>query len=132
MNRPTPQPDDSWESDAVWKLLGNASSASPRGSFTDDVVRAAKLSLSPPPWWKRVISPAPIAGLAAATIALVFAIAFLTPHPGPNSSIADSENSGQADSFANIQDIAETETLIVAADHLEDFSDQELASLLGF
>jgi hypothetical protein len=31
-----------------------------------------------------------------------------------------------------IQDIAETETLIAAVDHLEDFSDRELISLIGF
>ncbi len=31
-----------------------------------------------------------------------------------------------------IQEIAETETLIAAADHLDDFSDKELISLIGF
>ena len=31
-----------------------------------------------------------------------------------------------------IQEIAEAETLIAAVDHLEDFSDNELVSLIGF
>lgn len=31
-----------------------------------------------------------------------------------------------------IQDIAETETLLAAVDHLDDFSDNELVSLIGF
>jgi hypothetical protein len=33
---------------------------------------------------------------------------------------------------SKIQDIAETETLITAVDQLDDFSDTELVSLIGF
>jgi hypothetical protein len=33
---------------------------------------------------------------------------------------------------AAIQDIADSETLIAAVDHLDEFSDTELVSLIGF
>ncbi|MEO8614781.1 MAG: hypothetical protein ABI600_06540, partial [Luteolibacter sp.] len=66
MNRNITPPDDSWESDAVWKLLDQAAphTASPR--FTDDTVRAARLAGEVKPWWSRLLSPVPLAGLAAA------------------------------------------------------------------
>ena len=49
-----------------------------------------------------------------------------TPDTVLRTTIADSVQA------AEIQDIAETETLIAAVDHLDDFSDTELVSLIGF
>ena len=129
MNRKPLNTDDSWEHDAVWKLLDQAPPASPGPRFVDDTVRAARLAGQAEPWWKRLFSPAPLAGLTAATAALVFTVISLsTPTPGPDHRIAafDSEQA------AVIQEIAETETLIAAVDHLDDFSDYELVSLIGF
>jgi hypothetical protein len=80
-------------------------------------------------WWSRFFSPAPLAGLAGATAALVFAVVSWTgPSPEPALTVA-MVNSPQA---VAIEDIAEAETLLAVADHLEDFSDQELVSLIGF
>jgi hypothetical protein len=136
MNQPTPPPDDSWESDAVWKLLDQAAPAVPRASFADDVVRMAKLMPAPAPWWKRLIAPAPIAGFAAATAAIAFTFSYFgrtdTDITLDGSSLAVVEPPAQADPFADIQEIAETETLMAAADHLEAYSDQELVNLVGF
>ena len=129
MNRNTTPPDDSWEADAVWKLLDQAAPhvASPR--FTDDTVRAARLSAEGRSWWSRLLAPLPLAGLAAASAAVAFSvISLLGPAAGPSIQMA-MVDSPQA---ANIQDIAETETLIAAVDHLDDFSDTELVSLIGF
>ncbi len=134
MNHPTPPPDDSWESDAVWKLLDEAAPVKPRPSFADDLVRLAKLEPAPQPWWKQLLAPAPIAGFAAAAAAIALGFTFLSgPSPsldGP--SLAKQDPPAQADPFADLEDFAETETLLAAADHLEDFSDQELAGLIGF
>lgn len=128
MNRKPLHTDESWEHDAVWKLLDQAPPVTPGPRFVDDTVRAARLAGQPDAWWKRLLSAAPLAGLAAATAALVFTVTILTrPAPGFNGSAAF--DTPQA---AAIQDIAETETLIVAADHLDDFSDNELVSLIGF
>lgn len=133
MNRPDLQSDDSFESDAVWKLLDEAAPAKPRASFADDVVRMAKLEPVVQPWWKSWRMTIPTFGLAAAAaVALVFT---LVPDFGkPNDVIAidDSSLAVPKDDFADLQDFAETETLIAAADHLDDFSDQELVSLIGF
>jgi hypothetical protein len=127
MNRKPHQTDESWENDAVWKLLDQAPPATAGARFTDDTVRAARLADQSAPWWKRLFSPLPLAGLAGATAALVFTLNFL-PSGATNSgiTIADSKRA------AEIQDIAETETLIAAVDHLDDFSDTELVTLIGF
>lgn len=122
-------PDDSWESDAVWQLLDQAPPKSASAQFTADTVRAARLAATIRPWWSRLLSPAPLAGLAAATAALAFAIVSLVgPAQVPESPVAMLD-SPQA---IALQDIAETETLIAAADQLDDFSDSELVGLIGF
>ena len=127
MNRNSPPPDDSWESDAVWKLLDQAPSQVASARFADEVVRMARLSGEVKPWWNRFLSPAPLAGFAAATAALTFSVLSLFgPSSLPSSPVTDSPQA------ANIQEIAETETLIAAVDHLDDFSDTELVSLIGF
>ena len=129
MNRPSSPPDNSWESDAVWKLLDQAPPQSAGAHFAADTVRAARLLPAAAPWWKQLLTPAPLAGFATATGAVTFAILSLV-HPTPESShrtvVLDSPQA------VAIQDIAETETLIAAADRLDDFSDNELVSLIGF
>ncbi len=138
MNRPTsPANDDSWENDAVWDLIEKAAPAAARPSFADDVVRLAKLAPAAEPWWKRILSPAPFAGIAAAAAAIALAFSYFSGGMGPapaldGPSLALVEPAATADPFADIQEIAATETLLAAADHLEDFSDQELVNLVGF
>lgn len=134
MNRPQLPPDDSLESDAVWKLLDQAAPVRPRPSFADDVVRMAKLLPADEPWWKKFFAPAPVAGLAglAAAVALAFILLPDRTPSAPTIASHEPENSAHADPFADIQDFAETETLIAAADHLDHFSDQEIAGLIGF
>ena len=130
MNRNSPPPDDSWESDAVWKLLDQAAPKAASSRFVEETVRAARLlPEESTPWWKRMFSPAPLIGFATATAALTFAIISLVPQPGHAPHQAVVLDSPQA---VAIQDIAETEALIAAADRLDDFSDNELVSLIGF
>jgi hypothetical protein len=132
MNRQS-HSDESLESDPVWKLLDETSPVAPRGSFADDVVRMAKLEAVSEPWWKSWRLLAPSVGVAA-TAAVIIAFAFLA-NPGSDpseASITDKAVVIPPDNFADLQDFAETETLIAAADHLDDFSDQELAGLIGF
>ncbi len=129
MNRTPHQPDDSWENDAVWKLLDQAPpvTASPR--FADDTVRAARLMGQAEPWWKRLLAPMPLAGLAGAAAALMFS---MTSILGPASNPGNSTAAVDSEAAAEIQEIAETETLMAAVDHLDDFSDNELVTLIGF
>jgi hypothetical protein len=130
MNRHPHQSDESWENDAVWKLLDQAPPATASPRFADDTVRAARLAGQPVSWWKRLLAPAPLAGLAGATAAVVFAVISLSSDTAPDAS----SQTVMADpaGFAEIQEIAETEALISAADDLDKFSDVELVSLIGF
>lgn len=130
MNRDTHQSDDSFENDPVWKLLDQAPPANAGPRFVDDTVRAARLAGQSEPWWKRVFAPLPLAGLAAASAALVISfIPIFSSNPVPDSPVVTVVEAGRA---AEIQEIAETEALIAAVDHLDAFSDNELASLIGF
>jgi hypothetical protein len=129
MNRKPIQTDESWENDAVWKLLDQVPpiTASPR--FVENAVRAAKLTSPAEPWWKKLLSPMPLAGFAGATAALVFSVfSVFGPETVPVGNTIASDSLRKAE----IQDIAETETLIAAADHLDEFSDNELVTLIGF
>lgn len=128
MNRKPLQPDESWENDAVWKLLEQAPPAQASGRFVDDTVRAARLMGQAQPWWKRVFAPLPLAGLAGATAALLFSLSgIFSPQgntvPGP---VANGTYAEQ------IQEVAETEALIAAVENLDQFSDRELVTLIGF
>jgi hypothetical protein len=130
MKRQPHHNDDSWEHDAVWNLLDQAPPASAGQRFAEDTVRAARLAGQAESWWKGLLSPAPLAGLAAACAALAFAVISLTgPAASPDRLAATAFDSEQA---AAIQEIAETEMLSAAVDHLDDFSDTELVSLIGF
>jgi hypothetical protein len=126
MNREPFETDTSWESDAVWKLLDQAPQQKASARFVDDTLRAARLAGDIKPWWSRLFSPVPLAGIAGATAALVFTFVGPTQEPTRTLAAADSQQA------VAIQEIAETETLIAAADQLENFSDNELVSLIGF
>lgn len=129
MNRKPLNHDESWENDAVWKLLDQAPPATASPRFVDDTVRAARLAGQPSPWWKRLFAPGPLSGLAAATAAAVFAFTQLSPPVAPSDTDSSLARSEQA---AEIQEIAATETLISAVDHLEKYSDTELVAMIGF
>ena len=128
MNREPFETDNSWESDAVWQLLDQAPPRTAGPRFADDTLRAARLLIDSP-WWKRFFSPVPLAGLATATAACAFAVLFLTSPPSVTPLPIAKLDSPQA---IAIQEFAETETLIAAVDQLDDFSDKELVSLIGF
>ncbi len=131
MNRKPPTDDTSWESDAIWSLLDEVPPAAASPRFADDTVRAARIAPEAVAWWKRLLSPAPVAGLAAAGTALLIAFFSLNrpTDEQPATPVAATE---LEDRYAAIQDVAETEMLFAAVDHLDEFSDQELTSLIGF
>ena len=137
MKQPRHQPDDSWEHDAVWKLLDQAPPPAASRRFVADTLRAARLAGQPSAsWWTRQLRPLPLAsGLAAA--AACIALLLMLPDRQAVPVVAGSSNSQsaeeiQASQFADIQEIADAELLNSAADQLDDFSDLELVSLIGF
>ena len=114
----------------MWNLLAKSPTTQASTHFVSDTVRLARLTEQVQPWWKRWLRPLPLSGLAVATAALAFSVTGLLQQiPDSQPSPSAHFNSPQAE---NIQDIAETEILIAAADNPGNFSDQELVCLLGF
>ena len=134
-NRKAPQPDPI-ENDAVWKLLDHSRPHSAGPRFVDDVVRRARMDADAPvSWWSRGFSPAPamaVAGLAAAFVAGFFVLRPAADDPPGEIRSAVVEDAADQERLAHLQEVLETEMLFAAVEHLEDFSDAELISLIGF
>ncbi|HSP44259.1 MAG TPA: hypothetical protein VLO11_15395 [Luteolibacter sp.] len=128
MNRQPHHTDESCENDTVWKLLDASPPATASPRFASETVRMARLAGVPEPWWKRLLAPAPLAGLVAASAAVAIAITGLLPDEPSSPDTAAAEPAA----FSEIQEIAEAEILLSAVDHLDQFSDGELVSLIGF
>lgn len=129
-HKPLPH-DDSWESDAVWKLLDQAAPKTAGSRFTDDTVRAARLAgQGHAAWWQRVFAPLPLGGLAAATAALAIAFVSLR-QTDPAAPVDPTGTVVSNEPFAEMQELAEAEALSAAVDHLDDFTDSELVCLIG-
>lgn len=134
---PTPKPSaQPPEDDGVWQALEKATATTPGPSFVENTVKTARLiPQDPEPWWQRLLGsaramrPTTLAGLTAATAALAIAVVSLSSKQDTHSAAAHGFDSEQA---LTIQEIAETEVLIAAAENPSEFSDQELVCLLGF
>lgn len=119
--------DETWEHDAVWNLLDQSPPATPSTRFLDDTVRAARMEGIALPWWKCLGPNVGFTAIATTAAAVVLGFILLNSQPTDTSpSAAESHHA------AEIQEIAETETLIAAMDHMDEFSDTELVSLIGF
>ena len=123
--------DDDWsEGDTMWDLLGKAAPKEASSRFADDTLRAVKLLPEADPWWPKIVSFTPWA--AAAACAVFAALFFMdAPKGSQNSGIADTA-ADKEQQWVQIEEVAEAELLVAAADHLDRFSDQELVSLIGF
>ncbi|MEI6675578.1 MAG: hypothetical protein WCO57_10400 [Verrucomicrobiota bacterium] len=128
MNRNPLPPDDSWESDAVWKLLDQAPPTVAGPRFAAHTVRAARLAEVSRAWWQRLFAPIPLAGLTATSAAVAIAVFSLTPSPTRTSSSIAAHND---DAFAGSQELAEAQMLSAAVDNLDSFADTEWVSLIG-
>ncbi len=121
---------DDLEKDPLWSLLRESPAHKPGRHFAADAVRAARLSSPARPWWNRALIPLGAGGLLAGAAALVMVALSLFPETPGGSEIA--VIAPARESFSEIQDGFETEVLIAVADHLGDYSDDELVSLIGF
>ena len=131
-----PQREDLIEDDPVWSLLARSPSRSAGPRFVDDVVRRARLDGDGPlPWWSRWQSPVPAwaaAGIAAALVAGFFALRPPVDAPPVINQAALIEEAAEEERLAHLQEVLETEMLFAAVEHLDEFSDTELISLIGF
>ncbi|MFM2171103.1 MAG: hypothetical protein RI957_1332 [Verrucomicrobiota bacterium] len=97
--------------------------------FADRVVVAARHADSLPTlFWSR--ARVAIASVAAMAAALVIAATWvLLPDPAP---VLVDQGAAAVDAFAPLDEVASQEMLLAATDHLGEFSDTELVSLIGF
>ncbi len=116
--------------DATWKLLGKAKPGRASGRFVDDTVRAVKLLPEAESWWPKVFSFSAWVGVAACFLLTAFLLM------NGSNGVATDDNSvaivTSEEKWVEIAEVAEAEMLAAAADDLDLFSDQELASLVGF
>ena len=115
-----------FEKDPVWDLLRQSAAHRPGPNFATDVVRAARLETTKKPWWSRFVIPASVGAALAGAAALV--VVTLTLQTKPSGTVTMTP----PDSLADLQDDYETEVFLAAAEHLGDYSDEELVSMIGF
>jgi hypothetical protein len=131
MKKPHHDTPESLESDPVWDLLGHASTRQADTWFAGRVTRAAiQEAVKPRPWWSHLLAPVPAAALAAAVaiVAGVFAILPGGKSDAPSAGVPEAREAR----IAHIEDVLETEMLLVAVEHMDDYSDEELTALIGF
>lgn len=115
-----------FEKDPVWDLLRQSAAHRPGPNFASDVVRAARLETTKKSWWSRFVIPASVGAALAGAAALV--VVTLTLQTKPSGTVTMTP----PDSLADLQDDYETEVFLAAAEHLGDYSDEELVSMIGF
>lgn len=121
--------DEDWqEDDATWELLGRAAPLKAGDRFADDVVRAVRTMPEKDSVWSGFLGFAPWVGAAACA---VFASWFFFNQPGDSESKTRVTVSNIEEQWGEIEDVAEVEMLSAAAEHLDQFSDQELITMIG-
>ncbi|QJE94869.1 hypothetical protein [Luteolibacter luteus] len=120
-----------FERDPVWELLRESAAQRPGPNFASNVVRAARLETQAKPWWSRFLIPASLGGVLAGATALVMVTLALKTNPGGTATPIPGQPAVDS-SLADLQDDYETEVFLAAAEHLGDYSDEELVSMIGF
>ncbi len=120
---------DEWrEGDETWQLLGKAAPKQASGRFADDVVRAVRLLPEADPVWPRILKFSRWT-LVAACVVLAASI-FIDPlETGPVKAPTVADKEAQ---WEQIEHVAQAELLAAAAEHLDEFSDQDLVTMIGF
>lgn len=125
------KPEDEWtEDDATWRLLGKAAPVEARGRFADDTLRLVRQLPGSDPWRSRVVGIAPWAAVAACGV--LGAVFLMDPVGTERGTVVETRVQSDSENWGEIEDVADTEILVAAMDHLDEFSDQELVSLVGF
>ncbi len=98
---------DSPENDPTWDLLNKASKQEASEMFSRNVLRSIRLEeQEAAPWWKRLLSPAPIVGTlatAAACVALIISTQTTAPETTTDS-VAQQPTA--AESFAELSEVS--------------------------
>jgi hypothetical protein len=120
--------------DAIWDLLRQSPGVSASPQFADRVMRQIRTQDTTAlsgvaAWWQSLFASKVLWSLGtAATIALGSYVA-VTLVPEPQGTQVEQHD---VDEFASLEEVANQELLLAATDHLNDFSDTELVSLISY
>jgi hypothetical protein len=120
-----------FEQDPVWDLLRESRAVRPSPNFATNVVRAARLEGQEKPWWSRIWIPATVGGVLAGACALVAVVLTLQSNPGLDNGPMVVTTAPET-SLAELQEDFETEVFLEASEHLANYDDAELVSMIGF
>lgn len=123
------KPNNEWnESDVTWRLLGKAAPKRASARFADDVVRAVRLLPEADPIWPRILKFSRWS-LVAACVVLAASI-FIDPlKTSPNQGPVVEDHKTR---WEQIENAAQAELLAAAVEHMDEFSDQDLITMIGF
>jgi len=114
--------------DKTWQLLGKAAPKLASARFADDVVRAVRLLPEADPIWPQILKFSRWS-LVAACVVLAASI-FIDPvKTSPNKGLVVEDHKTQ---WEQIENAAQAELLAAAVEHMDEFSDQDLITMIGF
>ena len=126
-----PDFDADLDQDPVWNLLEDAPLQEPGPRFAQDLVRRARLEgQGSNPWWKALLSPKPLVGMAAASCACAAIIVSLPNETSDPTPVAVNSPALTDDWEENFADELANELLTSAADDPSLLSDSEIIALL--
>lgn len=113
--------------DPVWDLLRQSPATPVSAGFADRVLVAARHTPQGSPFWSRGVAVLSAVTAMAAALVIAAVIHFL-PQQGEPTIVQSPQT---ADAFASLDEVASQEVLLAATDHLGEFSQTELVSLIG-
>lgn len=120
------------EDDALWDLLGEASSPEASPLFSRNVMREVRLQKQgSPSFWQLLTRPQAIGGAALAVVLAIFTIILMTPPSSAPEAVADSDSAVELEvSEDSLDSYLTEELLLVAADEPALFSDEAVIAML--
>jgi len=126
--------DSDLHDDPIWDLLRQSPGVSASPQFADRVMRrirtqdASALS-GVAAWWQSLFAPKVLCSCGAAAAIALGSYVAVTVVPEPQGTVVVQHD---VDEFASLEEVANQELLLAATDHLNDFSDTELVSLISY
>jgi hypothetical protein len=80
-------------------------------------------------WWQSLFAPKVLCSCGAAAAIALGSYVAVTLVPEPQGTVVVQHD---LDEFASLEEVANQELLLAATDHLNDFSDTELVSLISY
>jgi hypothetical protein len=126
--------DSDLHDDPIWDLLRQSPGVQASPQFADRVMRQIRTQEATAlggmaAWWQRFFAPKVLWSCGAAAAIALGSYVAVTLVPEPQGTLVVQHD---VDEFASLEEVANQELLLAATDHLNDFSDTELVSLISY